>query len=81
MSITDDYLIDDSGEISNADKLDGVVVERYTYALSSTASGLAEIQHLAWTGSPQTICIAYAVSTAVVDSLTASANITIDIGA
>ncbi|HPD28034.1 MAG TPA: hypothetical protein PK673_06635 [Paludibacteraceae bacterium] len=77
-AITDDNLIADSSEISNADKLDGVVVERYTYALSSTASGLAEIQGIALTGSPQTIWIDYAVYPAVVDSIAASTNITID---
>lgn len=77
-AITDDNLIADSGEISNADKLDGVVVERYTYALSSTASGLAEIQGIALTGSPQTIWIDYAVYPAEVDSIASSANITID---
>lgn len=80
-AITDDNLIADSGEISNADKLEGVIVERYTYALSSTASGLAEIQGIALTGSPQTIWIDYAVYPAVVDSIAASANITIDNGA
>lgn len=80
-AITDDNLIADSSEISNADKLDGVVIERYTYALSSTASGLAEIQGIALTGSPQTIWIDYAVYPAVVDSIASSANITIDNGA
>ena len=76
--ITDDNIIAGSGEISNEDKLDGVVVERYTYALSSTASGLAEIQGIALTGSPQTIWIDYSVYPAVVDSIASSANITID---
>lgn len=80
-AITDDNLIEDSGEISNKDKLDGVIVERYTYALSSIASGLAEIQGIALTGSPQTLWIDYSTYPAEVDSVSSSANITVDNGA
>ena len=78
-TITDDNIIVGSNEISNEDKLDGVVVERYTYALSNALRlDWPEIQGIALTGSPQTIWIDYAVYPAVVDSIASSANITID---
>ena len=76
-----DNIIDKTLDISNKEKVDGVIVSRYTYALATTASGLAEVQGIALTGSPQELWIDYAVFPAEVDSVASSANITIDSGA
>ena len=71
-------IIKESFDVDNSQKIDGVVVERYTYVLSSTAVGLAEIQDVALIGEEQSMWVDFATFPASVDSVAASANITID---
>ena len=74
----EDSIIKDTLDVNNSEKIDGVVVERYTYVLSSTATGLAEVQDIALTGEEQAVWVDYATFPSSVDSVAASTNITID---
>lgn len=73
--------IEDEGiDISSAEKIDGIIVHRYTFTASTTASGLAEIQGIALTGSEQEIWVDYGTYPAEVDiaDVATSSNITLD---
>lgn len=77
---TEDEILDEGIDISSAEKITGVTVQRYTFTASATASGLAEIQGIALTGSEQEIWVDYGTFPAEVDigDVATSANITLD---
>lgn len=77
---TEDEIEDEGIDISSAEKIDGVIVHRYTFVASATASGLAEIQGIALTGTEQEIWVDYGTFPAEVDisDVATSANIILD---
>ena len=77
---TEDEIMDEGLDISSADKIDGVIVHRYTFVASVTASGLAEIQGIALTGTEQEIWVDYGTFPAEVDisDVATSSNIILD---
>lgn len=77
IAITDDYIVKDTLNVTNTEKVNGVIVEKFTYTKSATAVGLAEVQDIALTGSSQEIWIDYATYPAEVSTISSSSNLTI----
>lgn len=78
---TDADLVDGGLDISSTEKTDGVIVHRYTFTAEPNATGLAEIQGIALTGTEQTIWVDYGTFPAkvVVGDIATSSNITLNI--
>lgn len=68
--ISDDEVVDGSLETGDSNNIFGVAVERFSYTLSKTEIGLAEVQDIVLTAEPQVLEIEFSQYPAVVTSLT-----------